>query len=394
MIPSGVQKAFIIGKETSWGVAASANAGKKMRRVTATLNLKKKTYESAELRSDQQVVDYRHGMRSVEGSLDGELSCKSYQDIWAALFRAAWAAGATTGAVITIAAGNANGVYTRSSGSYVTDGFKVGDLVLISGFATGANNGQFVITALSATVMTTTNSASVTEAAGASVTILVDGKKLQVPSTGHTQDSFTIEQLFEMGATDVSEQATGVKPTSFTISVQPDGMTEVSFGLLGKDMTSDNTSYFTTPTAEDTTGVMSGSVGAIYLDGVAIAVVTSLTINGEMGAEVGQVVGNSTPADVFMGRFRVTGEMQAYFLDNALWTSYSNESELSLVVRLNAGTDQVMVMNLPRIKLGGTDKDDKEVGGIVQTVPFQALKYIGSGNYDATTMVLQDTEAV
>lgn len=58
---------------------------------------------------------------------------------------------ADTGAVTLAVAGS---TYTRSSGSFLADGFAVGDEVVASGFTTAANNGRAVITALSSTVMT------------------------------------------------------------------------------------------------------------------------------------------------------------------------------------------------------------------------------------------------
>lgn len=61
----------------------------------------------------------------------------------------------------TVGAGN--GAYTRGSGSWVTDGFAVGQSVTIAGHSNGANNGTFTITAVTALVLTTDNSSSVSE---------------------------------------------------------------------------------------------------------------------------------------------------------------------------------------------------------------------------------------
>lgn len=44
--------------------------------------------------------------------------------------------------------------YTRSTGSWVTDGFKVGDTVTFAGFSNGGNNGAKTIASMSATVLT------------------------------------------------------------------------------------------------------------------------------------------------------------------------------------------------------------------------------------------------
>ncbi len=60
-----------------------------------------------------------------------------------------------TAASQTITAATSGDTLTRTSGSYLTDGFEVGDIVTIAGSA-GANNALLMeITALTATVLTT-----------------------------------------------------------------------------------------------------------------------------------------------------------------------------------------------------------------------------------------------
>jgi len=74
------------------------------------------------------------------------------------------AAGALSAQTVTVNA--AGGTYTRSAGSYITDGFFVGQLVQWAGFTNGGNNAQKVITALSATVMTVSTTGLVNETGG------------------------------------------------------------------------------------------------------------------------------------------------------------------------------------------------------------------------------------
>lgn len=73
---------------------------------------------------------------------------------------------------LTIVAVNGTSkTYTRTSGSFILDGFRVGQDAAWSGFANAGNNGTFTVSALSATVMTVTDAGGtmVTESAGASV---------------------------------------------------------------------------------------------------------------------------------------------------------------------------------------------------------------------------------
>ena len=79
-ITKGTSKIVAYKKETTWGTLAGNTAGKQLRRVTADFNLTKESYESNELRTDRQVADVRHGVRSAEGSINGELSSFTYAD--------------------------------------------------------------------------------------------------------------------------------------------------------------------------------------------------------------------------------------------------------------------------------------------------------------------------
>ena len=79
-IARGTAKTVSYKRESQWGVLAGAASAKQLRRVTASFNLIKDVYESNEILTSRQVVDMRHGVRSAEGSLNGELSVGSYSD--------------------------------------------------------------------------------------------------------------------------------------------------------------------------------------------------------------------------------------------------------------------------------------------------------------------------
>jgi hypothetical protein len=58
-----------------------------LRRVSSTLNLVKDTYQSAEVRTDRQIVDFRHGVKRVTGMISGEWSPGTYWDFMEAVCR-------------------------------------------------------------------------------------------------------------------------------------------------------------------------------------------------------------------------------------------------------------------------------------------------------------------
>jgi len=89
---TGVAKQLRYKKESTWGAAPGASGAQLLRRVTSDLSLSKETYQSGEIRSDYQIADYRHGVRSVAGTVNGELSPGTYSDFVGSALRRNFAA--------------------------------------------------------------------------------------------------------------------------------------------------------------------------------------------------------------------------------------------------------------------------------------------------------------
>jgi len=399
-IASGVGKLLIIGKEIAgqWGVPAASNTGKYYRRVTCDLNLTREQFQSAQIVSTAQTVSSRSGTDSVEGTLSDELSPGSHTDLWAGLLRGPWVAGSTSGALTNVTAASAGKTYTRAAGSWITDGFRVGDVVKFSGWTAPAtaNNVSFTVVALTATVLTV-GEAVTSKASGDSVTLVVSGNKLSIPllPANRTDDSFTVEQYFsDIG---VSRRATGVKIGSASISVEPDSIATIEFGMLGKDILSSAVPYFVTPAAASTTDVLTGNSGALYSGGQQLAVVTAFSVEITGNQQTEKTIGNLMPdgtrpaAGISLGRITASGEFSAFFLDDSLFAKFRDETPVSLTFRFNGEGNQVFAITLPKIKLGSATPDDKETGALVQSVSFIALLPDGSDtSITQSTVVLQE----
>ena len=157
MISKGVSKLVAVKKESQWGVPAGATGAKLLRRVTADFNLTKENYESNEINPSFQTIDSRHGVRSVEGSLEAELSPGTYSDfIGSILAKDFDVGGITTGASVTIAASGSFFTLIRAAGSWLTDGFYVGNIIRLSGggFAPANVDNNLLIVGLTALVAT------------------------------------------------------------------------------------------------------------------------------------------------------------------------------------------------------------------------------------------------
>jgi hypothetical protein len=404
-IATGVFKKLSLKRQTALNtVAPSGGAGtaQYMRRVTSTLDLSKATYTSAEILASQQRRDFRHGVRKVSGSISGELSVGGYQKPFESIMRQLVQVAATTGAIITVTAattGTNTGTFTRSAGSFVTDGFKIGDVVNWSGWATTGvpnNAHNMMITALSATVMTVITLDGVAigaKAAGDSVTAVLAGKKTWIPASGQTRDYYTIEHWFADIAQ--SEQFTDCVFTGATIQLPPTGMATVEFPVMGLNMVTGVAEYFTTPAAPPTGGILAAVNGVLMVGGAAVATVTgmNITINGNYSSP-GGVVGSNVDPDIFPGVVDVSGQITVLFQNATYRDMFVNETEAAIAVALtasNAANAGFTSFVMSRCKFGGATKDDG-TAGLTLTMPFTALERVDGSTVDlATTISIQDS---
>jgi hypothetical protein len=388
----GINKVISYKKETTWGTKASSSSGISLRRVTGSFQLEKDSYASNEILASQQVRDMRHGTRRSTGSLSGELSGNAYEDFIQAAVRKDFVAGATTGAIITLS--STATTIVRSSGSFVTDGFKTGSVISVTGFTDAGNNGLFIITSMTATILTVSALAGQTrtiEAAGDTVTVLEKGKKTFVPTTSHTDDSFTVEEWYSDAS--VSRTFLGQQVDTMAIALQPNSMATIDFGFLGKDGEAATSSqYFTSPTAVSGEGIYSAPDGFLFIDGVGNGVVTGLNISVANNITQEAVIGSSSIGAKSRGKVAVTVDGSAIFEDTTILNYFDAESEVSLTyVLMSADNTNAFSVHMPRVKIGSATTDDGEKV-VILSFSGTALEYTGSAiGVQATTIQIQDT---
>jgi len=388
----GINKVISYKKESTWGTKPSSSGATSLRRVTGSFQLEKDSYASNEILASQQVRDMRHGTRRSTGALSGELSGNAYEDFIAAGLRKDFAAGATTGAVIVIA--STATTFVRSTGSFVTDGFNVGDVISVSGFTSTGNNGLYLITAMTATILTVSPLAGQThsiEAEGDTVTILTKGKKTYVPLTGHTDDSFSFEEWYEDA--DISRTFLGQQVDTLAIALQPNSMATIDFGFLGKDAeAATGSQYFTSPTAVSGEGIYSAPDGFLFINGTANGVVTGLNINIANNITQEAVIGASSIGAKSRGKVEVTVDGSAIFEDTTILNYFDDETEVSVTyVLMSADNTNAFSVYMPRVKIGSATTDDGEKV-VILSFSGTALEYTGSAvGVQATTIQIQDT---
>ena len=403
ILAKGVDKKIAYRKETTWGVVAPDSGAKQLRRVTSQFNQKAEELQSAEIRQDYQIADYRHGSLSTEGSLNGELSPSTYADFFAAALAKNFAAGgSTTGASLTIAVSGSFYTITRAAGSWLTDGFYVGNIIRLTGAGfTPANVGKNIqilsMTALVLTVRTFDDNTLTAEGPIAAAGAAVVGKQTFAPLTGHTSDSFTVEEFYG-GGVNVSEVHTGNKVGSVAVQLPASGFCTVDFTFMGKGMMKTGASqHFATATAASTTGLTVGVSGSVLVNGVPAGVITNASFNIDRGLEAAVVVGSKYAADIFDGRINVTGDFSTYFENEVYRDYFIDETKISLVFALTTGSEanaEVISFVLPSVKLGSSSRNDGETG-IVQDHSFQAiLNTVTTTGLPATTLLIQDSSVL
>lgn len=400
---SGVFKQLAYKVETTIGTKATNDSTAKfLRRVTSDLNLVKETYQSAEIRTDQQMQDMRHGTRRVEGTIRGELSPGTYAPfVQSALRRDFAAVTAISSLTLTITGASAPYTVTRSTGSFLTDGVKKGHVVRLSGANLAAGNvakNLLVtnVTALDLTVIPLNGLTLTAESSKASSTVTVAGKVTYAPTSGHTNKSFSIEHYF--GDITKSEVYLGCFPTALDIQLPASGLATVGIGMQGLNVETAGAQWFSSASAATTTGLLAAVNGVLTIDGTAVATLTGLTLNVASGRTGEAVVGSNAITTLFPGRITVSGQATALFETVTLRDAFLNETEFSLCAALTTGTaadsDFVSIF-LPRVKANGHTVSDGE-GGLVATIPFQALLPTTGGSglaNEMTTIQVQDSAA-
>ncbi len=402
-VAQGINKKTVYKKQTGLGAPAAGTGGQVVRRTTSVFQAPPDTFESNEIVSHQQSTGVGLGVVKPAGKIDGLLSPGTYGALLGSLLRKDMTAGVSaTGATISVAASGQNWTLTRSAGSYLTDGFKVGDVIRLTAGAFNALNTQknlliITLTTTIATVRVVNGSAMFAETNIASATVAVTGKKSLVPLSGHTNDYYTFEEWYpDLGRSEAySDQQVG----QAALNLPATGNATISLDTVGRIRTLGAAQVLITPTAETVTDILTAVNGVVLVNGVPVTNVTGaqVTINGN-AAHSDAVVGSNVVDDIQRGRLAVSGSFTAKFDSVTLQTIFEGRSTTSLVLAVTedatANADFVVV-NLPMIKLTGDTPDDGEKA-VIRTYPFTAQINSAGGAAlasDQTIIAIQDSAA-
>lgn len=383
--------------------APGAGSAKITRRVSSQLELQKDTYQSNEILSSRQLVDYRHGGRRVIGGVSGEYSPATYFEwIEAALRGTAVSAITLTQVGLTsLAADSTLSKFTAAAGDPVALGLRVGHIIRLTGMTQTANNDKnFLITGFSGTSnrVIAVSPAPVTEAADTSFSLVRTGKDIMVPTTGHVSRKFALEHNYQ--DIDLTELFTECRIAGFNMQLPATGIATFDTSVMGRNKlvyAGSDSPYFTSPAAATTTGTFQAVNGSLLVDGSLVGVVTGLNISLSLNPSGPAVIGQNFAPEIFLGKANVTGQVTAFLKDGTLLNDFIDETEISIQAFLkttSAANSPANSILLPRVKFSRGAVAVQGESGQILNLPFQALYYNGAAiGMPATTIQIQDTEA-
>jgi len=199
-----------------------------------------------------------------------------------------------------------------------------------------------------------------------------------VLKTGTTRRSFTFERKFADLATPEFHRYTGCEINTLAMSVAPNQMVTMTFGVVGKDL-----SLATSEVASSTYSADIGNspfdsfTGSITEGGASIATVTALELSLENGLEPLFAVGSQTTAQPSIGRSRASGTLTTYFESKELYEKFLNETASSLQLTLTDVDGNDYVIDIGNVKYNSGQPDVAGEGPVTIAMEFIAL-------YDST----------
>lgn len=363
-------------EEVNPGVTPTSPAWKPLRNTGGIPAVTRDALVSNELDGGRETSSIRTGNRQVAGEYAIELSSESQDDLLAGAMTSEWVAGETvTGLSIDVSASAKT--FTRDTGSFITDGVEVGDLIYFPGL-TGDNAKPFFATTVTALVVTgagishsLTNETDVT-------TALTTADKL---GTGNLCKTFSILTWMKgrCGGADSFIVTRGVEFSGFSIEQAVNAMVTGSFPFIGLRQeiltalpagSTFNFSFDAQPFA---------SVDVTAFDGTAkLELIDTFTITNDNGTSAQFALGDASVAFVERGRAANTFSLAGKLYDTVLLDKFLNETQVELS-SIMSGPSGAMSFTLKRAQftaatpeIGGPESITLSIEGQATGTPMQS----------------------
>lgn len=366
--------------ETTPGVTPSNPSWSPLRNTGGIPAITRDALVSNELDGSRETSSIRTGNKQVTGEYAIELSAQSQDELLAGAMTSSWVSGSTVSGLSVTVDADAK-TFTRAAGDFTT-AVEVGDLVRFPGL-TGDNAKPFIVTAVSALVLTGAAIPHALTDESAVTTTLVVADKLE---TGNLCKTYSILTWFKgrCGGADSYIITRGVEFSGFSIEQAVNAMVTGSFPFIGL-----NQEVLSGPPAGSTFTVNFdaqpfSSVDVSAFNGTApLKLIDTFTITNDNGASAQYELGNDSVAFVERGRAANTFSLAGKLYDMTLLDLFLNETQIELTSIL-AGPDGAMSFTLKRAELTAATP---EIGGpesVTLTMEGQA-----TGNAFQSSIVIQ-----
>jgi hypothetical protein len=398
-MPNQTGRNMIIGYkvEATLNTPPGAASGKRIRLANSPgLKLSRDQIQPNEIRADMLMPTGRSGMHKVMGAFNGDLYVGAWDElIEAVLMTTGTAAVAITNTAMTSITTTANTI-VAAGGSWLTQGVRVGDIVVLSGHSSAANNDiNLRVTGVTGSVITVAGTPLVVNAVADTSFTLTIQKKYKAAATP-VRRSFYVDQYYQ--DLDLSEVFGGVRFGGFKISGPPNGMASIEFnavGVSGSSLASGASPYYTSPTLNTNIGLVMIDA-SIRLAGTDIATLTGIELSATRDPESLDVIGSVLTPDVFEDNLVLSGQISGVRTDLSAIDAIKNETELELHILLQepSGTPrQCMSIFLPIIKIGDVSAPLGQKGAMIETRNFSVGLKQGVTGYDDTPITICSSAA-
>lgn len=372
---TGAQTALYYVEEVTCNTLPANPQWKALRFTGEIPALQRELLQSAELDGNREITAVRSGSRSAQGNINVELSHNSHNELLAAALQSSFT---TKGKIFT----NASTIAFDSSTKRISDSApnskvfaeaRAGRKLTVTGASTAANNKTFTIAAKIDDHTVEVIEALVTEAAGA--TIGLNSPSIKTVSVGRTIRTFSLLIVYnDLLAQPAYDIVTGVEFTGFSLNVATNAFATGTFSVIGRTYLANQQlpsgSVLGKPT---TTRPYTGLDGAIKQDGIQLAVVTSMTPKLDNSANAEFAIGSPGVSYISYGRANNTFEISAAFTDYSLFEAFINETQSSIVLRMELDGNFLEFI-YPKVQLTSGSPNPQGEGTIVLSVGVQAIR--------------------
>lgn len=336
--------------ETVWNEVPAVGPGPTMVALpytSETIAYEKRTVTSAIVRADRLTDDIVEVGAGSAGDINFEYKFGDFENLMlGALGQTAWSSATFTGAGgnLDIAA-SGGGVQVLTAPATTWDNYFVGAYVRVSG-ANAANNGVFRITAKTSTDLTINNATGTLQANADGATVLQ-----KMARTGTVKRSFLIEKQF--GDIDEYISFRGMRVGTWSMNVEAEQIITGTFGFVGAGAYSATStiSGAVTPASANSIASATANMGRIEENGVALTTaVKAVRFNLNANPRQLTAVANKFPIGINLGSFEITGTIEAYFEDLALYDKFVNHSDTSLVFEIDSAEDDRTIITITNMK--------------------------------------------